>query len=98
MLESPQERRVRSRGDGKGEEKAQPTYITVGGISQSNSRSDTHVLQAYVLHWPEQPRYVQVKEKRSLNPVQVAVATCVLADRDGPVLAGETWPRRLSIS
>ena len=86
MLQSPQERRVRSRVDEKSEEKAQPTYITVGGISQSNSRSDTHVLQAYVLHWPEHPRWVQVKEKRSQTAVQVAVATCVLADRDGPVL------------
>ena len=86
MLESPQKRSVRANGDQKCEVKTEPTYITVGSICQSNSRSDSHVLQAYVLYWPEQPRFVSVRERRGQSVDQVAVTTCILADRDGPVL------------
>ena len=86
MLESPHQRNTRMKRDDHRGDAKEPLYVTVAGIVGSSSRSDAHILQAYVLYWPEEPRWVETKDRRTQASEQVAVVTCVVADREGPVL------------
>ena len=96
MLESPHPRHTRARGAARREDAKEPLYVTVSGIADSSSRSDAHILQAYVLYWPEEPRWVEVKDRRTQAIEQVAVVTCLMADREGPVLV-DFW-RELALT
>ena len=86
MLQSPQSRQVRPRGNSD-RTAHEPVYLSVGEVHQVTSQSaEAHILEAYLLFYPEEPRWVELKDRRTGQPEQVAVATCVLADREGPVL------------
>lgn len=90
MLSSPPSRNVRPRGEDATASPSEASYISVSEIYKNNSQSDAYMLEAFILFYPEEPRYVNVKDRRSGAMELVPVATCVLADREGPVLV-DLW-------
>jgi hypothetical protein len=90
MFESPPSRNVRSRDYNSTALPTEASYISVAEIYQNNSQSDAYMLEAFLLYSPDEPRYVNVRDKKSGELELVPVATCVLADREGPVLV-DLW-------
>ena len=90
MIESPPSRNVRSRDYNSTALPTEASYISVAEIYQNNSQSDAYMLEAFLLYSPDEPRYVNVRDKKSGELELVPVATCVLADREGPVLV-DLW-------
>jgi len=90
MFESPPSRNVRSRDYNSTALPTEASYISVAEIYQNNSQSDAYMLEAFLLYSPDEPRYVNVRDKKSGEFELVPVATCVLADREGPVLV-DLW-------
>ena len=51
---------------------------------------DARVCEAFLLAFPEEPRWIDIKGGRTNATQSVPVVTCLLADRDGPMLL-ELW-------
>ena len=84
MLVSPVRRHAAAPSQGRG---GDPEFTSVGGrYAKEPPGGDGHKAEFYVLFYPEMPRFVNVTDRRSNETSSVAVATCVVADRDGPVL------------
>jgi hypothetical protein len=49
-------------------------------------QSDGNVCEVYLLYFPSETRQVDAKERSSQSRETVAVATCIVADRQGPML------------
>ena len=84
MLVSPKRRRIAA-SEENGD--SMPRPMSVQDITNlRSSRSDAYVLEAFLLYFPDQERNVSVTERRTKLKEPVAVATCIVADREGPLL------------
>jgi hypothetical protein len=53
-------------------------------------QGECYVCQAFLLYFPEEVRWVGVSDRKTQEKKEVPVMTCVLGDRDGPLLV-ELW-------
>ena len=83
MFHSPKKQ---GKGANKGVPKDPPSFTTVAKCyTHDNTSSDAFILECYLLHVPDEARWVDTKNKKSNTTESTPVLTVVVADRSGPV-------------
>ena len=89
MLASPKKRKVGAAAATRAFQ--EPEHVTVATVHLGScAPGDNRVCEAFLLHFPEEARIVQVTNRQTKQMESAAVATCLLGDRDGS-LTLELW-------
>ena len=90
MFASPKRRKV-ERDAGAATLVRAAEYVSIRHVHCGEHISgDALVCEAFLLALPDEPMWIEMKDRRTHETQSVPVVTCLLADRDGPMLL-ELW-------
>ena len=92
MFSSPKRRRTTNERTTSGPDKV----VSVGSLHREDVKDCCPVLQAYVLHFSDLPRYANVSARGPKEAEKIAVLSVLLADGTGPIVF-DAW-RNLAVN